>query len=174
MALELLYLGGKYQGFATQADTEETIEVRQRGGSGAAAGLLLLLGCLLSSTAGGASAAVTLRGAVLQQRQLLGQRLACLQFVWACLFCQRCLARRLRSKELAPRVSLRQTGGPQCPVLAQGHLFRAMKKTRLVRQDATWQDMHYSRGGRTDKGVSALGQVRELSGWGGGGGRADT
>lgn len=27
VALELLYLGGRYQGFATQADTEETIEV---------------------------------------------------------------------------------------------------------------------------------------------------
>ena len=27
VALELLYLGGNYQGFATQLDTEETIEV---------------------------------------------------------------------------------------------------------------------------------------------------
>lgn len=28
VALELLYLGGAYQGFAAQADSEETIEVR--------------------------------------------------------------------------------------------------------------------------------------------------
>lgn len=32
VALELLYLGHAYQGFARQADTEETIEVRAGGG----------------------------------------------------------------------------------------------------------------------------------------------
>lgn len=45
------------------------------------------------------------------------------------------------------------------PLSAQGHLFRAMRKTRLISPDASWQDVRYSRGGRTDRGVSALGQV---------------
>ncbi|GAB4821171.1 hypothetical protein N2152v2_008217 [Parachlorella kessleri] len=70
VALELLYLGGSYQGFATQLDTEETIE---------------------------------------------------------------------------------------------GHLFRALRKTRLIRPSASWQELQYSRGGRTDKGVSAVGQVVALT-----------
>lgn len=41
-------------------------------------------------------------------------------------------------------------------------LFAALRKTRLVPSDATWRDLNYSRGGRTDKGVSALGQVVAL------------
>lgn len=44
----------------------------------------------------------------------------------------------------------------------EGHLFRALKRVRLVPQDATWQTVRYSRCGRTDKGVSALGQVVSL------------
>ena len=44
------------------------------------------------------------------------------------------------------------------------HIFAAMTKSRLIPpgQD-NWQDLRYSRGGRTDKGVSALGQVVALT-----------
>lgn len=42
------------------------------------------------------------------------------------------------------------------------YLFAAMRKTRLVPMVANWRDLKYSRGGRTDKGVSALGQVVAL------------
>jgi tRNA pseudouridine38/39 synthase len=42
------------------------------------------------------------------------------------------------------------------------HLFAALRKTRLVPAGAGWQELRYSRGGRTDKGVSALGQVVAL------------
>jgi tRNA pseudouridine38/39 synthase len=42
------------------------------------------------------------------------------------------------------------------------HLFAALRKTRLIPADATWKELKYSRGGRTDKGVSALGQVVAL------------
>jgi len=41
-------------------------------------------------------------------------------------------------------------------------LFAAMKKSRLVPETSGWKDMIYSRGGRTDKGVSAAGQVVAL------------
>lgn len=44
-------------------------------------------------------------------------------------------------------------------VLSQGHLFRAMRKAKLIQESATWQDLQYARCGRTDKGVSAAGQV---------------
>jgi len=40
------------------------------------------------------------------------------------------------------------------------HLFQALKKTRLI---ACLEDSNYSRCGRTDKGVSALGQVVSLT-----------
>lgn len=42
-------------------------------------------------------------------------------------------------------------------------LFDALRKVRLIPQDAVWQDLKYSRGGRTDKGVSALGNVVALT-----------
>ena len=42
------------------------------------------------------------------------------------------------------------------------HLFAALRTTRLVPPGATWRELTYSRGGRTDKGVSALGQVVAL------------
>lgn len=46
-------------------------------------------------------------------------------------------------------------------------LFEALQKARIIPANATWQELRYSRCGRTDKGVSALSQV-----WvGGGGGR---
>lgn len=41
-------------------------------------------------------------------------------------------------------------------------LFNALKKLCLVPEDKSWQELRYSRGGRTDKGVSALGQVVAL------------
>lgn len=41
-------------------------------------------------------------------------------------------------------------------------LFHAFQKTRLVPVGITWQEMKYSRGGRTDKGVSGAGQVVAL------------
>jgi tRNA pseudouridine38/39 synthase len=42
------------------------------------------------------------------------------------------------------------------------HLFAALRKTRLAPAAASWQELQYSRGGRTDKGVSGLGQVVAL------------
>eukprot|EP00887_Chlorella_sp_A99_P008017 scaffold12.g8017.t1 len=45
----------------------------------------------------------------------------------------------------------------------EAELFAAMRRTRLVPPGAGWQALRYSRGGRTDKGVSALGQVVALS-----------
>ena len=41
----------------------------------------------------------------------------------------------------------------------QAQLFSAMRKVRLVPEGKTWQELNYSRCGRTDKGVSALEQV---------------
>ncbi len=41
----------------------------------------------------------------------------------------------------------------------QAQLFSALRRTRLVSEDAPISSMKYSRCGRTDKGVSALGQV---------------
>lgn len=41
-------------------------------------------------------------------------------------------------------------------------LFAALRKTCLIPPKASWSDLNYSRGGRTDKGVSALGQVVAL------------
>lgn len=34
-----------------------------------------------------------------------------------------------------------------------------MRKAKLIGEEATWQQLNYSRCGRTDKGVSAAGQV---------------
>ena len=44
----------------------------------------------------------------------------------------------------------------------QGQLFAALKRVKLVPEDSDWQAVRYSRCGRTDKGVSALGQVPPL------------
>jgi len=41
----------------------------------------------------------------------------------------------------------------------EGELFIALKKTKLVPEDATWKSINYSRSGRTDKGVSAFSQI---------------
>lgn len=41
-------------------------------------------------------------------------------------------------------------------------LFAAMKISRLIPENSGWKEMMYSRGGRTDKGVSAAGQVVAL------------
>jgi tRNA pseudouridine38/39 synthase len=40
--------------------------------------------------------------------------------------------------------------------------FTALRKVRLIPPDVHWQDLKYSRGGRTDKGVSALGNTVAL------------
>ncbi|GMH40430.1 hypothetical protein BSKO_08334 [Bryopsis sp. KO-2023] len=39
------------------------------------------------------------------------------------------------------------------------HFFNALRMTRLIREEADYKELKYSRCGRTDKGVSALGQV---------------
>lgn len=44
----------------------------------------------------------------------------------------------------------------------EGLLFNAMRKAKLIGEGATWQQVRYSRCGRTDKGVSAAGQVIAL------------
>ncbi|KAK9914986.1 hypothetical protein WJX75_003356 [Coccomyxa subellipsoidea] len=44
----------------------------------------------------------------------------------------------------------------------EGHLFCAMRRTKLIPEGAGWEGLGYSRCGRTDKGVSALGQVVAL------------
>lgn len=44
-----------------------------------------------------------------------------------------------------------------CP--AQGILFLALRHVKLIPEDAEVASLGYSRCGRTDKGVSALGQV---------------
>ena len=44
----------------------------------------------------------------------------------------------------------------------EAELFAAMEKTRLVPEGVGWRELGYSRGGRTDKGVSAAGQVVAL------------
>ena len=40
----------------------------------------------------------------------------------------------------------------------QSEIFKALEKTRLI--DGDKKDLQYSRCGRTDKGVSSVGQVR--------------
>jgi tRNA pseudouridine38/39 synthase len=44
----------------------------------------------------------------------------------------------------------------------ESELFAALHKTRLIPQAESWKEYKYSRGGRTDKGVSALSQVIAL------------
>ncbi len=44
----------------------------------------------------------------------------------------------------------------------EAELFAAMEKTKLVPEGVGWRELGYSRGGRTDKGVSAAGQVVAL------------
>eukprot|EP00884_Botryococcus_braunii_P012692 jgi/Botrbrau1/21423/Bobra.0216s0038.1 len=49
------------------------------------------------------------------------------------------------------------------PFTVEGRLFAALVKCRLVPEGSTWSQLNYSRCGRTDKGVSALGQVVALN-----------
>jgi hypothetical protein len=49
-----------------------------------------------------------------------------------------------------------------CIVALQAQLFSALRQTRLIPEDAQPAALRYSRCGRTDKGVSACGQV---GGW---------
>ena len=51
---------------------------------------------------------------------------------------------------------------PDCWAVGQGRLFAALRHTRLIPEGVGWEGLGYSRCGRTDKGVSALGQVRSL------------
>ena len=53
-----------------------------------------------------------------------------------------------------------QQGGSEKTI--EGELFNALKHARLIPRESTWSDIKYSRGGRTDKGVSASGQVVAL------------
>lgn len=49
---------------------------------------------------------------------------------------------------------------PRCVLRpAQGILFPALRRVKLIPEDAEVASLDYSRCGRTDKGVSALGQV---------------
>lgn len=45
-------------------------------------------------------------------------------------------------------------------LLLQGVLFPALRRVKLIPEDADISTLQYSRCGRTDKGVSALGQVK--------------
>jgi len=46
----------------------------------------------------------------------------------------------------------------------QEYVFKALKHQRLIPEDSDrWLDLNYSRCGRTDKGVSAFGQVRDFT-----------
>lgn len=45
------------------------------------------------------------------------------------------------------------------PDTIEARLFAALERTRLLPPGAPWQAIRYSRGGRTDRGVSARGQV---------------
>ena len=44
----------------------------------------------------------------------------------------------------------------------EGALFAALKRTKLIAHDASWDTVEYTRCGRTDAGVSALGQIVSL------------
>lgn len=45
------------------------------------------------------------------------------------------------------------------PATVEARLFTSLEKARLLPVGAPWQAIRYSRGGRTDRGVSACGQV---------------
>ena len=45
------------------------------------------------------------------------------------------------------------------PETIEAYFFGALRRLRLIPEDATWQELKYSRAGRTDKGVSSLGNV---------------
>ncbi|CAL5221610.1 g3830 [Coccomyxa viridis] len=46
---------------------------------------------------------------------------------------------------------------------AENQLYEALRRTKLIPEEAGWQELGYSRCGRTDKGVSALSQVVALN-----------
>lgn len=48
------------------------------------------------------------------------------------------------------------------PNTVEGHMFQALERTCLVPPESKWEDISYSRCGRTDIGVSAVGQVVTL------------
>lgn len=117
MALEIAYLGWDFHGFASQADSENTIEVRT---PQMRIRTLTLLACaMLTCSCNLSEAAVWHKGQVLRLSKA---------------------NRRLDTP-------------------LQGHFFEALRRTRLIPEDADWHSLRYSRCGRTDKGVSALGQA---------------
>ena len=130
VALDLMYLGHEYDGFARQENTDETIEVRRRWRQ---------------------------RGAIRTDNPLQNAGFGC--FVcgsWV--FCA--------SQSHALPLFVFPHSPPARP---QRYLLAALKHTRLVPPDANWEDLHYSRGGRTDKGVSGEPAGREgLAAVGGG------
>ncbi len=80
-------------------------------------------------------------------------------------------ARQLPHRHGVCRALMAQPGGAKsCTAATHGHselcmqgqLFAALRRTRLVEEGLGWQALQYSRCGRTDKGVSALGQARPL------------
>lgn len=48
------------------------------------------------------------------------------------------------------------------PETVEGHMFQAMERTCLIPPEIAWEEISYSRCGRTDIGVSAAGQVVAL------------
>lgn len=121
VALEIAYLGWDFHGFASQADSENTIEVRNPRMRPRTLTLLacamLTIECVCSCDL--SEAAVWHKGQVLRLSKA---------------------NRRLDTP-------------------SQGHFFEALRRTRLIPEDADWHSLRYSRCGRTDKGVSALGQA---------------
>ena len=111
VALEIAYLGWDHHGFASQADTDNTIEV------------VLSPGFACSARCG-----VTWKTAMYS-------------------------AVPLHVKMLGLNLSITTA----CTL--QGYLWAALRRLRLVPEDCDWHVLRYSRCGRTDKGVSALGQV---------------
>lgn len=104
MALEVMYIGTRFQGFARQDSTDNTIEASVDGNG------------------------------------LTGTR-----------------------ANLFATTSHDAVGMAVVPcTLSQGEFFKALAKTRLIAPDADICSLRYSRCGRTDKGVSALGQVVAL------------
>jgi hypothetical protein len=132
VALEVTYLGERYHGLASQANTELTIEVRQAAMQHCLQALqasALPVSLSPSRTAGmGSSPACLCRLSVTP---------SCLMTSVISLGCA------MHWLHDAP----------------QGQLFQALRTNRLIPADASWQDIRYSRCGRTDKGVSGLGQV---------------
>jgi tRNA pseudouridine38/39 synthase len=105
VALEIAYLGWDHHGFASQADTNNTVEVINSP---------VPMSCVTICT--------------------------CLQLAQSVVRCTHATS--------------------NTSYALQGHLWAALRRLRLVPDDSDWHVLRYSRCGRTDVGVSAVGQVR--------------